>query len=383
MTWRKILLPCGFTILFCVVVISCIEIVLRISGISYPLWTTLDSELGWSFRPKLKGLFTREGAADVIINSAGFNAPEFDPNKPHDHLRIAIVGDSLVAAFQVEHEQHFAKIAENDVRNCLPTKFRSVDILPFGVNGYNTIQKLYLITKTVTAYKPDVIIMEMLIDTDLPENTNWRGGEAAQPYATLAGDTILIHNEDMKSPEFLAQKLVWNRKASIINNVHTLQVLIEVKIYLDVFMNFVRARFSSANQPTNFRDANASDDTPAKLDTAWRVMQSLLKRFKDLAEEAGARSVLMPLSTADSVHPDPRKRIASEMLARMKTLAGTIDLPLIDLVSPLAESAENSGKFYHNFDWNIESGHYNVDGHQEVGRILARSICGKISSFTK
>ncbi len=383
MTWRKFLFPCGFTVLFCIIVISCIEIVLRISGISYPLWTTLDSELGWSFRPGLKGRFTREGAANVRINSAGFNAPEFDLSKPNDHLRIAIVGDSLVAAFQVEHEQHFAEIAENKVRNCLPTKFRSVDILPFGVNGYNTIQKLYMTSKTVTAYKPDVIIMEMLIDTDLPENTNWRGGESAQPYATLVGDTIVIHDEDMKSTEFLAEKLVWDRKASIINNLHTLQLLIEAKIYLDVFINFVRARFSNTNQSTGSPDSDASDDTPAKLDTAWSVMQSLLIRFKDMTEEAGARPMLMPLSTANSVHPNPRKRIPSEMLARMKTLAGTIDLPLIDLVGPLAKSAENSGNFYHKFDWNIESGHYNVDGHREVGKILARSICSEISSYTK
>ena len=80
-----------------------------ISGILYPLWTTLDSELGWSFRPKLRAICPR-GAADVIINSAGFSAPEFDPNKPLDHLRIAIVGDRLLRHSKL-NMSNIAKIA--------------------------------------------------------------------------------------------------------------------------------------------------------------------------------------------------------------------------------------------------------------------------------
>ena len=69
------------------------------------------------------------------------------------------------------------------------------------------------------------------------------------------------------------------------------------------------------------------------------------------------------------------------MVQKMKKLARHFDVPFIDLVGPLAKSARKSGKFHHNFYWDIESDLYNIDGHQEVVWILAHSNCREISSL--
>src|SRR5262245_53515904 len=98
------------------------EAAFRIAGVSNPNFYRPDPVRGWSPIPGAEGLWTREGRAEVRINSAGFRGPEVAVEKPPGTFRIAVLGDSCVEALQVPEEETFArlldKLLETELARC-------------------------------------------------------------------------------------------------------------------------------------------------------------------------------------------------------------------------------------------------------------------------
>ena len=77
------------------------EIGLRIAGVSYPSFFTADEYRGVALRPGAEGWWLQEGEAYIRINSAGLRDRERTKVKPANTVRVAVLGDSYAAAFQV------------------------------------------------------------------------------------------------------------------------------------------------------------------------------------------------------------------------------------------------------------------------------------------
>ena len=86
------------------------EIGLRIAGIEYKLYRIVDDERGWTYKPGDSGWYRFEGESYVTINREGFLDREHTKVKPDNTFRIALLGDSFVAAREVPPEKAFASI---------------------------------------------------------------------------------------------------------------------------------------------------------------------------------------------------------------------------------------------------------------------------------
>ena len=64
---------------------------------------------------------------------------------------------------------------------------------------------------------------------------------------------------------------------------------------------------------------------------------------------------------------------------KLSGIATKLEIEFIDIVGPMAKSAEENSAYYHRFDNDIEGAHYNAAGHREVGRILGSRLCELIS----
>src|SRR3954471_20718282 len=96
------ILAAGFLVAF-----AAAELVLRLGGYSAPIWYQPDAKLGWSLRPGAQGWFTREGRVYAEINAEGFRDRAHPLAKPAGVYRIALLGDSVAEAFQVELRSSF------------------------------------------------------------------------------------------------------------------------------------------------------------------------------------------------------------------------------------------------------------------------------------
>ena len=127
------------------------EVGLRAVGISYPIFSQIDDDLGSTLRPHTEGWWKREGEAFVRINSAGLRDREHAMPKPDHVLRIAVLGDSFAEAMQVPMEDTFWAVAEREIRTCTAMVGREPEIINFGVSGYGTAQELIMLRRRVWA----------------------------------------------------------------------------------------------------------------------------------------------------------------------------------------------------------------------------------------
>lgn len=98
----------------------------------------------------------------IHTNSHGFRGPEITDPGPAQQ-RIALVGDSFVFGSGVEWEDTLGE----QIEVAMEDRGRSVQVLNFGVPGYNTGHSAVVVETTVLDFDPDVVIyVAFANDTD-------------------------------------------------------------------------------------------------------------------------------------------------------------------------------------------------------------------------
>ena len=111
---------------------------------------------------------TNEFSVHIKINSQGLRDYEYSREKAENVFRIAIVGDSLAEARQVELDQTFSKLLETEltIQNIFAKDYDSIEVINFGVSGYSTDEELIRIQADVLDYCPD-LVMIVFVNNDL------------------------------------------------------------------------------------------------------------------------------------------------------------------------------------------------------------------------
>jgi hypothetical protein len=123
----------------------------------YPPPHVFDPECGYRYRPGHRGRFRRtDYDALLAINEHGLHAPSFSLEKPAGVYRVALVGDSLLAANQVPVEETWAVQLQQRLS---PIDGRQVEILNFGVDGYLPWNIRKLVETRVLSFHPDVVVL--------------------------------------------------------------------------------------------------------------------------------------------------------------------------------------------------------------------------------
>ena len=139
--------------------IAALEVALRATGYSEPLWYRADPELGWSLRPNARGKFTQEGFSTVRISPAGMRDRSHPLQKPPATYRIAVLGDSFAEAMQVEYKDSFLWHLQEKLAACKFRPGEQVEVLNFGVSGYGLAEAQRLLESRVLKYSPDLVLL--------------------------------------------------------------------------------------------------------------------------------------------------------------------------------------------------------------------------------
>ncbi|MEK7507723.1 MAG: SGNH/GDSL hydrolase family protein [Patescibacteria group bacterium] len=107
------------------------------------------------------------GYSAAKINADGIRADrEYAVPKPPNTYRIAAVGDSTTFGWGVGNNGTYPKILEDILKD--QWRGKNVDVINFGVPGYNGKQKLVVLKEKIMKYDPDLVVMGWLIDDDNP-----------------------------------------------------------------------------------------------------------------------------------------------------------------------------------------------------------------------
>jgi lysophospholipase L1-like esterase len=115
--------------------------------------------------------------AGFSINSLGLADDETSLEKPAGVFRIAFVGDSITANFQLLPRPEIYANELERLLNADPARGRSFESLNFGVNGYAILQNVQVLRTRVRAFEPDLVVFQLCLN-DPHSGATAYGGDA-------------------------------------------------------------------------------------------------------------------------------------------------------------------------------------------------------------
>ena len=349
------------------------EVALRVIGFSSPTFVMTDPVLGVAHIPGEEGWQAAEGRAYVRINSAGFRDEERALEKPASAFRIAVVGDSMVEALQVERSESVCAVLERVLRGRLGVDAR-VEVMNFGVSGYGTGQQYLLVRERVLAYAPDLVLLAFTIANDVSDNLRELKRVAYVPYFTLEGGELTLDASFLSSSEYKTRN-AWAVRALVAAKRHSRLVQA-----IDRF----RRRWLGRQRGRNRSVVFAEPPTGRWL-RAWEVTEALLIAMRDLVEERGGAFALVTLSSGIQVNADAGVRESYTVKhglrdlfypeRRLRALAERAGFPILNLAPEFLRVAEAEEMIFHGYGENLGSGHWNERGHEMAGQMIADWLC--------
>jgi lysophospholipase L1-like esterase len=169
-----------------------LELFLRFSGTSIPSFVQDDARFGRVLRPNAPLLFVNEGFHLGDVNRWGYLGPGYPPKKPPGTFRIALLGDSFVEGFQLFDRHHVRSLLERD----LSRDGARVEVLNFGLSGFNFPLMFDYGREFVSQYEPDVVAF-FVGSEDFAQPSTDLG-----PRFRVEGDSLIVDLEFAHTPPF-------------------------------------------------------------------------------------------------------------------------------------------------------------------------------------
>jgi lysophospholipase L1-like esterase len=196
---RRILAPAGLVVGSVLATLLLLEVAVRIVGVSlgtgqisrHMITRSSNPQLLYALRPNV----SVRAKVDYRTNSHGMRNRELPQSKPPGTIRIAVIGDSIAFGWWVEEANLFPSRLEGMLNAAGPPR---VEVLNFGVPGYNLEQETEALRSQVLGFSPDVVIFAFCLN-DLRTLSNQFGRVLfrASQQATLPGrlsESLLEHS---------------------------------------------------------------------------------------------------------------------------------------------------------------------------------------------
>lgn len=112
--------------------------------------------LGFELRPSSRV----QAEVEYRINAEGMRSPEVSRELVAGRKRVAVLGDSIAFGYWVEEQDAFPRRLEALLRQA----GISVDVLNFGVPGYNLEQSVEALRSKALAFSPDTVVIALCLN---------------------------------------------------------------------------------------------------------------------------------------------------------------------------------------------------------------------------
>lgn len=383
------------TLLFSALVIAVLlaEMVLRLVGFEETIFYRPDPELGFALRPQAAGWWRKEGEAWIEISKHGLRDHEHPLSKPRGVYRIAVLGDSYAEALQVPLEQTFWSVLENKLGSCPALSGRQVEVINFGVSAYGTAQELLMYRHRARLYEPDLVLLAFATGNDVRNNSRQLEADPLKPYFHYKDGELREDLSFRESPWFGIATVV----APIMEHSRILQLMYVIRIKLKQAIRDSQMRSHVSNpmmQEVGLDSEIYAPPVDPVWDEAWRVTEDLMVILAEEVSRVGGDFVLATLSNGIQVHPDrSRRREFENKLGirdmfypekRISDVGRRGNFRVLPLAPMLQMIAERDKVFLHGFTNTLPgAGHWNRDGHQRAGDLLADALCADLISRRK
>jgi len=137
-----------------------------------PALLVSDPVVGRRFQPGFAGrVYVPECGCEVDLrfNRDGLRGPDRPYSRPRGVTRVALVGDSMVAAIATAEERTLASRLERLLGQSHPA--RRFEVINAGVSSSSTGSELVLYREVVARYAPGLVVLVFWVGNDLADNS--------------------------------------------------------------------------------------------------------------------------------------------------------------------------------------------------------------------
>jgi hypothetical protein len=320
-----------------------VEIVVRAVPLYPDTFAVRDSQRGWRYEPNYSGMWVNALCLGqirnyVTLNSHALHDVEHGYDKLTDVRRVLILGDSVVASFEVPLEQAFFRRLE-DILNEGDVQY---EVIAAGHQGYGTDLEVLYYEQEGYRYQADLVLLLMQPHNDFRDNQRdlRQSDFSGSPYFTLEDGELVLHEPDDSAPYYPLHDFLSRTS----------------KLYA-----LLRARLALLSPPT------LDEATLERLfDEAWPLTFALVDRLREEVEADGAQfgaiveqSFLQP---AD---------FRAEMHGRIGEYLDELDIPYLSLLTAFDEA----GRAGENLRYPCDT-HWTAQGHTLAAETIAPFVRG-------
>jgi len=329
------------TLLFLGICILFFEGFLRFTEISLPSYVYDSPDFGRIQKPGVNYFdINNEGFGMGTVNKYGYIGPAYSKDKHENTLRIALVGDSYVEGSYLFDRQHFRYILEHRLSNLLQQK---VEVLNFGVGGYN-LRDIYIdLRKRVLKYKPNIILVFIRNGNFYQKDKN------PGPDLKLEGDSLKITYNYKNTEQYkLRKKFQLIRDYSIGNLVK------------ESYEEYYRKNYEKT-----------------LFDKFYKLFYSNIKKKKDVKTADGDYGINRAILESMKKYNNTSTKIfivkSTDFPGDYDNLVSRLQLSVIKLDSVLSKYAKGTD-ILHYWKATNEDGHWNYKAQNIIGNYLADSM---------
>ncbi len=237
--------------------------------------------VGMTLLPNYRGVvYNRESEREVSIttNSLGFRGPDRSTTPAPGVRRIAVIGDSFIAALACQDEETLVVQLEELFRDSHPDV--SWEVMNFGVSASSTAQELVLYREVVASYAPHLVIVAFFVGNDYQDNSEaLSNSQRIQMRLDESGALV------QRTPSTERKRLnAWLNRNS------------RFYVWQKEATRVLRISGPAAQ-------VYRTDPDPV-LDHAWLLTARILETFADEVRRNGSQFLLALLPTGEQVYDD-------------------------------------------------------------------------------
>lgn len=372
---KKIALPIIFSIVVFSVFLFSLEMILRTTHMfgARLSWVIPDPLIGYRYEPGGEYWSLKENDHPITgkFNNYGWRDDDWSLEKPPKTYRIAVLGDSIIEALQVESDAAFLSLTEQMLNQNHELK---VDLMNFGRSGFTQTEELLVLKNDVEQFAPDMVILFFLPSNDIRDVNRKTSTDNNRPFYTVSENGEL--QLDRSFAETRSYKI-----SSFFNRLTVHSALI----------NLIKERYKAYAQQTNAdiqnvavtKDAIQSSpvsDGYLSLCTIkpnisylenYSLNKLLIKAMSDYCKKRGIRFMLVTTNISTYVYTPPKTFNPIFFEEDLGEYASLLDIDYMGLQSIFAEYFANTGQF---LDFSKGYGHWNYLGHKIVAETLVNKL---------
>jgi hypothetical protein len=354
------------------------ELVLRLLGVSYPVYVWTHPIRGVAHIPGAKSVRQFAGHSWIEINSDGWRGPEVALKAPPGTFRIALLGDSYIEAFEVPFEKTVGELLEARLSALRGTP---VEVLNFGEGGYGTSQQLLTLQHEVWKYSPDLVLLAVTTGNDISDNYRPLKRSDYVPYHVFRGAELVLDTSFLRSKGYRSRAVSTRQLLGVVQHSRLAQLINRVR---HAGRKSERQQENAGGAPGDelgMRDEVQRPPTTPEWREAWRVTEGIVTVMRDECRKKDTPFALMTLTRGIQVTPvrERKEEFLRQLGAtdlyyperRLAAFGKREGIPVLNLAPTMAAQAEERQVYFHAYHDSLGIGHWNEAGHLAAAELIA------------